>query len=137
MIRTQLTLFMKNEPGELARAVGEFATAKINIEGISVAERTDVSLVQLIVSNPGAARQLLKNAGTPVTEQKVAVLALANKPGALATVAANLSANKVNINYLYTTDTASFSIGIKLHLNLKLPVFGYIAFYSQAHTTKL
>ncbi len=44
MIKTQFTLYLVNRPGELARATKAFATAQINIEGISVAERTDVSL---------------------------------------------------------------------------------------------
>ena len=81
MIKTQFTLYLVNRPGELARATEAFATAQINIEGISVAERTDVSLVQVIVSNARRARQALKKAGIPASEQKVAILALANKPG--------------------------------------------------------
>ncbi len=53
MIKTQLTLYMTNRPGELARATKAFAAAEINIDGISVAEITDVGLVQLIVSDAG------------------------------------------------------------------------------------
>ena len=103
MIKTQFTLYLMNRPGELARATRAFAAARVNIEGISVAERTDVSLVQIIVSNAQAARQALKKAGIPLSEQKVAVLSLANKPGELGKVASELARNKININYLYAT----------------------------------
>ena len=109
MIKTQFTLYLVNRPGELARATEAFATAQINIEGISVAERTDVSLVQVIVSNAQRARQALKKAGIPASEQKVAILALANKPGALGKLASELSRKKININYLYATAPPSGS----------------------------
>lgn len=109
MIKTQFTLYLKNRPGELARAIRGFAAAKINIEGISVAETTDLSLVQLVVSNARAARRLLKKAGTSVTEQKVAVLPLGNEPGSLAGAAARLARSKVNLNYLYATSPPSSS----------------------------
>ena len=109
MIKTQFTLYLVNRPGELARATKAFATAQINIEGISVAERTDVSLVQVIVSNAQRARQALKKAGIPASEQKVAILALANKPGALGKLASELSRKKININYLYATAPPSGS----------------------------
>ncbi len=103
MIKTQFTLYLVNQPGELARATRAFATARINIEGISVAAGTDVSLVQIIVSNAQATRRALKKAGIPLSEQKVAVLSLVNKPGELEKVASNLAKRNVNINYLYAT----------------------------------
>jgi len=103
MIRTQFTLYMINRPGELARATEAFAAAEINIDGISVAETSDVGLVQLIVSDAGLARQVLKKADISFSEQRVAILTLPNKPGALAAVASRLAEQNVNINYLYAT----------------------------------
>ena len=79
MIRTQFTLYMTNRPGELARATKAFAAAEINIDGISVAETTDVGLVQLIVSDAGLARQVLKKADISFSEQRVAILTLPKK----------------------------------------------------------
>jgi hypothetical protein len=111
LIKTQFTLYLKNEPGALARAIRKFAAGGINIEGISVAKTTDLSLVQLVVSNAGKARQLLKRSNAAMTEQKVAVLPLADEPGALAKAADRLARKKVNINYLYATSTASGSSG--------------------------
>ena len=109
MIKTQLTLCLRNKPGELGRAIRRFTAARINIEGISVAETTDVGLVQLLVSNAAAARLVLKKAGIPVSEQKVVVLALANKPGELAKLVTKIAREKININYLYATTAPSRS----------------------------
>ncbi len=107
MIKTQFTLYLVNRPGELARATRALARARINIEGISAAERTDVSLVQIIVSNAQATRQALKKAGIPLSEQKVAVLSLPNAPGELGKLASDLAKKNVNINYLYATASGS------------------------------
>lgn len=115
MIKTQFTLYMRNEPGELARAIRGFAAEKVNIEGISVAQTTDLSLVQLVAGNARAARRLFKKSRTAVTEQKVAVLPLDNRPGALAAVAARLARKEININYLYATAPPS-GAGDKSHV---------------------
>jgi hypothetical protein len=103
MTKAQLTLYLENRPGELARATRTLSDAKINIEGISVVDTTDVSMVQIVVSNSRNARTALKKANIPVTEQRVAVVSLSNRPGTLAAVANRLAQKKVNINYLYAT----------------------------------
>lgn len=103
MIKSQLTLYLQNKPGELARATRALAAAKVNIEGMSVAETTDIGLVQVVVNDLNAARPALMNAGIATTEQKVIVLKLPNKPGELAKLAGTLATNGININYLYAT----------------------------------
>lgn len=103
MIKSQLTLFLENKPGELARATSILAAARVNIEGISVAETTDIGLVQIVVSDLAAARPALMNAGIATTEQKVVILNVANEPGEIAKLASKLAENDININYLYAT----------------------------------
>ena len=103
MIKTQFTLYLENKTGILAKITRLLATAKVNIEGISVAETTDVSLVQVVVDNAAAAKRALKRGNVSFTQQAVAVLPLSNRPGALASVAARLAKAGININYLYCT----------------------------------
>lgn len=103
MIKTQLTLYLENRPGELARATKTLSDAKINIEGISVVDTSAASMVQIVVSNARNARAALKKANIPITEQRVAAISLSNKPGTLGAVANRLAQKKVNINYLYAT----------------------------------
>ena len=100
MLKSQLTLCLENRPGELARVTKILTEANINIEGISVVDSTDASMVQIIVSNSRNAKAALKKAAVPISEQKIAVITLANKPGALAT---RLAREKINVNYLYAT----------------------------------
>jgi len=103
MIKKQFTLYLENKPGVLASLTGKLAAAKINIEGISVAESTDVGLVQLVVSNAEITEKILTKAQIPFTVQNVALVHLDNKPGALARIVSKLADAHVNINYVYAT----------------------------------
>ena len=103
MIKRQFTLYLENKPGMLAQVARLLAKAKVNIEGISVAESTHTALVQLIVDNSENARSAMERAKIPFTCQQVAVLALDHKPGALADLASKLAKEKININFIYGT----------------------------------
>ena len=103
MIKTQFTLYLKNEPGALAAVAKKLGQAKVNIEGISAASSADVGLVQVIVSHPAATSRALKQANIAFTTQKVAVLTLQHQPGELARVAERLARRRLNISYMYGT----------------------------------
>jgi hypothetical protein len=103
VIRKQVTAFLKNERGALAKAAGALAAAGVNIEGISVLDNTDCGQARLLVSSAAAAAKALKRLGISCSVQDVAVISLPDKPGALAAAAAKLSKAGVNINYAYGT----------------------------------
>jgi hypothetical protein len=103
MIKRQFTLYMENKPGMLAKMTEGLADAKVNIEGISVSESTDIALVQIVVSNPALTERLLNRSHIPFTTQDVSLLPLRNRPGSLAKIVAKLAREGVNINYVYAT----------------------------------
>jgi len=104
MIRKQFTLYLENRAGALAKATRILALMKINIEGISVSESTDVGLVQIVVNDAVATRKALSKARIPYTIQDVAMLTLRNEPGALHKIVSRLAKAGVNINYIYGTN---------------------------------
>jgi len=99
----QLSIFLVNKPGVLARLCHAFAGHKINIEGMSVSDTVDHAVVRLITNDPAKAATVLESAGVLVIETDVLALKLADKPGELASVAARLARAKVNIEYAYGT----------------------------------
>jgi hypothetical protein len=111
MIKKQFTLYLENKPGTLAKVMKKMADAKINIDGISVAESTHVGLVQMVVSNATLARRILQQAKTPFTAQDVCLLALENTPGALCDVVSRLAKAHVNVNYVYATGSPNRESG--------------------------
>ena len=106
MIEKQFTLYLENKPGVLADVTVKLANAKVNIEGISVAESRDVTIVQLVVNKARAAAAVLKKAKVPYTVQNVALVHLSNKPGSLAKIVSKISKFRVHINYVYATGCA-------------------------------
>ena len=103
MLKQQFTLYLENKPGQLAKITNKLASAKVNLEGISVANSADVALVQLVVDKAAATRKILNDVGVAFTVQQVAIVPLVNRPGALADITTKLAKAKVNINYVYAT----------------------------------
>ena len=106
---TQFSVLLANEPGALAELCRALADAGINILGISVAESSEHGMVRLVVDNPKAAGKAIERRGALFSQTEVFVLRLANRPGVLASVAARLGANKINIKYVYGTATGAGS----------------------------
>ena len=99
----QLSIFLENKPGVLARLCDTFADEKINITGMSVSDTVDHAVVRLVTTNPAKARGVLEDAGVLVVETEVLALNVPDKPGQLASIAAKLSKARVNIEYAYGT----------------------------------
>ncbi len=102
-VERQLSIFLENKPGVLARLCDSFAEHGINIEAMSVSDTVDHAVIRLIVSKPEHALHLLEEHGVLVVENDVLALSLSNKPGALGRMAEKLSKARVNIEYLYGT----------------------------------
>ncbi|HYG75336.1 MAG TPA: ACT domain-containing protein [Planctomycetota bacterium] len=111
----QLSIFLENKPGVLARLCETFSENKINIHGLSVSDTVDHAVVRLITSDPHKASSILEDAGVLVVETDVLALTLPDKPGQLANIAKTLSKNKVNIEYAYgTTEEAGGTLILRV-----------------------
>ena len=100
---TQLSVALENVPGQLSRLCRVMAQAKVNIRGISVSDSADISTIRLIVSDPAAAKNALREAGLCFVSQEVLVVELDDRPGALEEVAARLGDAGLNVLYIYGT----------------------------------
>lgn len=100
MVR-QINVFMENRLGrlyEICRLLGENG---INIRGFSVADMADFGLLRLIVDNPDRAKKILKEADFPVSEAKILVVNVPDKPGGLAEVLRVLTEAGLSVEYTY------------------------------------
>lgn len=100
-IYKQLSVFLENEPGTLARVCSELSKKKVNILAHSVADSIDYAVFRCVVSNPVRAVHLLESAGVFVLETDVVGLNLDNKPGSLGAIASKLARARINIDYAY------------------------------------
>ncbi|MHC4226320.1 MAG: ACT domain-containing protein [Planctomycetota bacterium] len=102
-IATQFSIFMVNKPGVLARVLGEFAQAKINIVAITMMDSVEHGVMRVVFAAPERAKKVLAKLNMPHSETNVLCVSLANKSGALAEVAEKLSKSHINITYAYCT----------------------------------
>lgn len=97
----QLSVFLENKPGTLARVSGALAAQNINILALSISDAVDHGVLRMVVSHPVRATHVLGEGGMMVVENDVLALSLPNRPGALARLSRKLSKARVNIEYAY------------------------------------
>jgi len=102
-IRRQLSVYLKNKPGELSRITNIFRENDINIQAITVVDTVDHAVDRIITDKPDEAEELLKDQGLLVVDHDVLAFDLKNRPGALSDVADTLAEHDINIEYAYCT----------------------------------
>ena len=101
----QLSIFLENRPGGLARICGILGEANVNILALAVHDTMDHAVIRLIADPHVKALLLLEQQGLYLLEQDVIVMKLDNHPGMLAEVARTLAHADINIDYAYCTAT--------------------------------
>ncbi len=100
-VKSQISVFLENRPGTLAKACGALARKKVNIQAISVADTVDSCVVRMVVDKTTVARNALRKLGLTTSTAPVVVKRLLDRPGALATEARKLAKKGINISYCY------------------------------------
>ena len=115
MIEKQLSVFLENKPGVLAKMCRTLGDHEINIRGISISDTVDHAVVRLVVTDPRKAIHVLGEHGMFVVETDVLALDLQDRPGKLAEAAAKLARIKVNIEYAYgSSDTTHGMVFVRV-----------------------
>ena len=97
-IHTQLSIFLENRPGTLARALDALAEHQVNVLGISVVAGVDHAVVRMVVDRVREAVHVLGEAGVLAIESEIVGLTVSNSPGALSKITRRLAKAKVNID---------------------------------------
>ena len=100
-ILEQLSIFLANRPGVLARVTHALAEEGINLKAMSVSDTVDHAVVRMVPDDPRKARDVLERGGALVVETEVLCVELADHPGALAELSDKLARADVNIEYAY------------------------------------
>jgi len=110
-IQKQLSVFMPNRPGVLARTCSVLSEAGVNIMAMAVHDTVDNAVVRFLVDHPTKALLLLEQEELYVLEQEVVVIDIDNKPGEIARIAQSLAEADINIAYAYCTATKNQEVG--------------------------
>src|SRR4051812_17161984 len=104
LLRRQISIALKNEPGQLATACQLLADHGINIDALSILDNVEQGMIRLLTSDAALTRELLSKQGWYVVEAEVLEVEVRNIPGALARVAQMLAVSAINIEYAYGTE---------------------------------
>jgi hypothetical protein len=103
---TDLTIVLKDRPGELARLGEATGGAGVNIEGMCAFTGEGRGIIHILVDDDRAAdaRRALEEADMGVAdEREVLVIDIADRPGSLGELCRGLAEANVNIELAYTT----------------------------------
>jgi len=99
----QLSVFLPNKPGILAKFTALLGNNEINIRALTVADTADYGVLRLIVNDPEKCMALLKEENYLVSETEILALQIEDEPGALYKIAKLMGDNGINIEYIYST----------------------------------
>jgi hypothetical protein len=97
----QISVVLKNVPGQLADLSVLLGKEGVNIRAISVADTSEVSTVRIVVDEPVKALNILKGHKFQVYENEVLAVETPDHPGGLTAVVKPLKEAKINVHYLY------------------------------------
>jgi hypothetical protein len=103
---TNLTVVLKDEPGQLATLGGATGAAGVNIQGMCAFTGEGRGIIHLLLADDAVERAVaaLEDAGMGIADQRqVLVVDVADRPGSLGELARELASASVNIELLYTT----------------------------------
>lgn len=97
----QISVFLENKSGRLAKVASTLGDRGINIRALSIADTTDFGILRLIVSDPDRALEALKAAGLTVSATEIIAVQIPDRPGGLAEVLRIFDGAGINIEYMY------------------------------------
>lgn len=97
----QISVFVENRSGRLAKIFNILAQNKINVRAISLADTSDFGVLRLISSDQKKAWQVLESGGFTLGRVQVVAVELPDQPGALSRILNLVSAFDINVEYMY------------------------------------
>lgn len=98
----QISVFLDNRPGSLAKMARSLADKDINLRALSLAETRDFGTARLIVLDPDKCMQVLKEAEYHFIETNVIAIEVTDKPGGMADVLEIIDGEHLNVEYIYS-----------------------------------
>jgi hypothetical protein len=110
----EVTAYLENKPGRLAKICSALGHEKVNIRALSVMDSAERSVLRLVTDDLEPTRRVLTSLGTKFEVGEVLSVQMDNRPGALARVLERLAEEHINIEYAYvsTATDPGRSLGI-------------------------
>ncbi len=102
----QLSLFVENRPGRMAKVSKTLSDAGVNIRAMTIAEAGDFGVIRMVVDDPEKGYKVLHDNGFTVSTTDVLTVEMKDTPGGLYEIVNTLGENNINVDYAYAFVTA-------------------------------
>lgn len=98
----QISIFLQNKPGMLARILTTLGDVGVNIRAMSLADTSDFGILRLVVSDFDRGLQVLQENRFTLRVSEVLAVEVADRPGELARILRIIEAAGINVEYMYS-----------------------------------
>jgi hypothetical protein len=102
MVIRQISVFLENKAGRLARVAEVLKDNKVNIRALTIADTSDFGILRMIVNKPQAAHDVLKKAGFTVKESGVIAIEVEDREGVFYEIMSLCDKRGLNVEYAYS-----------------------------------
>ena len=106
MITKQISVFLENKSGELARVTGLLSESGINLRALDIAQTSSYGIIRFVSDRQTDAARILSENDYVLHVSEVFAVKVPDRPGGLSGLLNILAENGVNVEYMYS----SFSI---------------------------
>lgn len=104
----EFTIFMKNNPGELARVCDVLYRNCVNIEAVSSEGTRKDGTIKIVTNDTTTTKRALEQARIPFETKEVLLVKVLNRPGELAKLTKKLGSANINIESVYLLENGKF-----------------------------
>ena len=108
----QLSIFLQNKMGSLAKPLEVLTVADVNIRAMCMADTSEFGILRLVVDNPEKGKEALEQNNFLVKMTEIIGVEMNDAPGGLTHVLKIIRDNNIDLEYLYafTHDKADKAI---------------------------
>lgn len=112
-IASDLTIKIKNKPGELAKIAKSISDAGINISATTCLAQDNTAELHILVPHSEPVYRALANTQGPCIsqEREVVVIQAKDQPGELAELAQKVASSNINLDLLYVATNSRVVLG--------------------------
>jgi hypothetical protein len=103
----EITAYLDNKPGRLAKICSALAHEKVDLHALSVMDTNGKSVLRFVTDQIEETRKVLTSIGTEFTTTDVLAVEMEHRPGALAKILERLAEEHINIEYAYSAASSS------------------------------
>ncbi|MBO5150835.1 MAG: acetolactate synthase [Methanobrevibacter sp.] len=97
----QLSIFLQNKMGSLAKPLEVLTVADVNIRAMCMADTSEFGILRLVVDDPEKGKKALEQNNFLVKMTEIIGVEMNDTPGGLTSVLKTIRDNNIDLEYLY------------------------------------